>query len=174
MMTRVLLVDGNRPHAEKTARVIGQIKPDWRCLVVDSCQESRNLFNAFGPDAAVLKADLRDGDAFELMHDFKAVKPELPVIMMVPDSPESRLLKAKASGAFALLPARVPVGLLVLDLEMAIESAKARLQEMNGAKLASAASWKKPYALATFPANRAIALYRPFDIFSLVHSWKSA
>jgi len=173
MMTRVLLVDGNRPHAERTAKVIGQIKPDWRCLVVDTCRESRNLFNAFGPDAAVLKADLRDGDAFELMHDFKVVKPELPVIVMVPDNSQSRLEKARENEAFALLPARVPVGLLILDLEMALEAAKSRLNEVNGAKEVSAASWKKPHALATLPANRAIALYQPFDIFSLVQSGKS-
>jgi DNA-binding NtrC family response regulator len=166
MMTRVLLVDGNRTHAEKTAKIMGQIKPDWRCLVVDSCREGRSLFSSFGPDAAVLKDGLKDGDAFELLHDFKAERPELPVIMMVPFDSQGRVANAQNDRAITMVPAQAPVGLLVLNLEMALEAAKYRPDQTGVLKTAS--TRRNHLALATLPVNRAIALYQPFDLFSLL------
>ena len=172
MMTKVLLVENDRMHAERIARVIGQIKPDWQCLVADSCRDGRKIFVASMPDAAVLKDGLRDGDAVQLLKDFKAVRPELPVIMMVPDNSESRLSKTWDNEVFALLPVQVPVGLLVMDLEMAMAAARSKLLELSRARQAAASTWKNPFALAALPANRAIALYQPFDIFSLVANRK--
>ena len=168
MMTRVLLVENDRIHAERMARGIGQIKPDWQCLVADSCMDGRKIFIASAPDAAVLRDGLRDGDAVDLLKDFKAARPELPVIMMVPDNSQGWLSKAWDSEAFALLPVLAPVGMLVMDLEMAMAAARAKLLGSGRARQAPASTWKKPYALAALPANRAIALYQPFDIFSLV------
>jgi DNA-binding NtrC family response regulator len=165
MMTRVMLVDGNRSHAENTVKVIGQIKPEWRCLVVDNCKDSRSLFSAFKPDAAVVKDGLKDGDAFDLLDDFTSMKPGLPVIVMAQNSPEYAAAKVRHNGALTLVPAQAPVGLLVLDLELALEKAKSAASPVSATQ--TAVSWKKPDALATLPSCRAIACYRPFDIFSL-------
>jgi DNA-binding NtrC family response regulator len=174
MMTRVLLVNSNRIHAEKTARVIGQIKPDWQCLVADSCNDGRKIFSSYKPDVAVLHAWLQDGDALGLLKDFKAAKPDVPVIMVVPDDSESWLSKVRDSAAYSLLPAKIPVGMLVMDLEMALEASRPKYRDGAGATQLSYSHWKKPHALATFSSRRAIALYKPFDIFSLVRSGKDA
>jgi two-component system OmpR family response regulator len=156
METTILLVDDHRRLVEHAARSVSVKRPDWRFLVAHSNATARKALDDMSPDAAVLNEILPDGNGLDLMRELKNVRPKLPVIMISSRVSDDLLSEFVTGGGYALLQTPLKAGKLMTNLEQAV------------AREEFSPSWKNPHALCNRPADRALALYRPFDHLCLL------
>jgi len=127
MQTRLLLVNDNVKLANMASHDISELRPEWKTLMAGSCEEAKKLFHAFTPHAAVLDVGLPDGDGLELMSEFKAMSPRMPVIMMSGNGSNDMRERAYDLGCWAFMEKPFNLGSLVVNIENAVDHARLKL-----------------------------------------------
>ncbi len=148
MPTKLLFLDDNIDLVKTATRYMNEIRPQWKFLLAHTLAEAREIYNMHAPDAAVLDVQLPDGSGLDLLSEFKRQRPELPVIVISGDDPETISQAVIERGGYAFLPKPFSTPVLVSHIESAITAFRheaayqAELQGENGW------AWKNPHALA--------------------------
>ncbi|HEX3769411.1 MAG TPA: sigma-54 dependent transcriptional regulator [Polyangiaceae bacterium] len=120
MSNRVLLVEDDKAIRFGVARHLK------RCGFVvaeaESCAVARERFRAFDPQAVVTDFRLPDGEALELITDFRREKPTLPIFVFTGYGSIELAVRAVKTGADNLLTKPVDMDKLVDELRRAFQA----------------------------------------------------
>lgn len=125
---RVLLVDDERAIRVSVGARLRQ--DGHQILQAGSAAAARKFLNET-IDVAILDARLPDGSGVDLLRDFAAVDPELPVIMLTGHSSVSHAVDAMRAGAFHYITKPVDLDELARLIERALEMTQLR-REVRG------------------------------------------
>jgi DNA-binding NtrC family response regulator len=100
----ILIVDGNAPHRESTARLVDSL--GFQALQTPSIAEAITQLEDPGlePEFVLLGFDLSDANGLDALAQIRELDPDLPVIMLAADLWDSRVQEAMRRGAIAYLP----------------------------------------------------------------------
>jgi DNA-binding NtrC family response regulator len=117
MPNRVLLVEDDRTirfgvarHLERSGFVVAE---------ASSCEAARERFRAFDPEAVLTDFRLPDGEALELITDFRREKPTLPIFVVTGYASIELAVRAVKTGAHNLLTKPLDLDRLVDELQRA-------------------------------------------------------
>jgi DNA-binding NtrC family response regulator len=120
MSNRVLLVE------DDTAIRFGVARHLKRCGFVvaeaESCAVARERFRVFDPQAVVTDFRLPDGEALELISDFRREKPTLPIVVLTGYGSIELAVRAVKTGADNLFTKPVDMDKLVDELRRAFQA----------------------------------------------------
>ena len=148
MDASILIVDDNQSVAQTITRAIQELRPGWKPVAANSCDEARQACKRMVPNAVVLDVNLPDGNGFDLLAELRDLEPRLPVIMM---SGEAGNFSAYRNGHPCLMLEKpFAADHLILSVE----------NEINSACLVSQAREPKIAPLVSAPLKRSTALAR--------------
>jgi DNA-binding NtrC family response regulator len=100
----ILIVDGNAPYRESTARLIESL--GYQALRTPAIGEALTLLEDpdLDPEFVLLAFDLQDANGLEALAKIRDLDPDLPVIMLAADLWDRRVQEAMRRGAIAYLP----------------------------------------------------------------------
>jgi DNA-binding NtrC family response regulator len=160
MPTTLLFVDDHPTLAKVTTQFMGEIRPEWQFLVARTCAEARMKFYFQGIlDAAVVDVDLPDGNGLDLLTEFLASRPKLPVIIISGNDPVALHQEVIARGGHSFFSKPFSVLAIVDNIEMAISTLRGKPQA-TAARLPEAAL-KHPFDLIPRSTRKDIVVYDP-------------
>lgn len=154
MPTTLLFVDDHVALSESVMRYIDDVRPEWRFLVANTCAEARRLHGESLPDAAVLDINLPDGNGLDLLSEFKAANPGLPVIMISGHAPPSLRQQILDRGGYAFLSKPFSGSIMLRNIELAISNSRNQPPMEAPGTMEASASWKHPCALVPLPSKQ--------------------
>ena len=100
----ILIVDGNAPHRESTARLVESL--GYQALRTPSIGEAIAQLEDpdLDPELVLLAFDLDDATGLDALAQIRALDPDLAVIMLAADLWDTRVQEAMRRGAIAYLP----------------------------------------------------------------------
>jgi len=105
---RLLVVDDHPLFLEGLTAMLQRLRPGW---VVDTASAGREALDRISnrpPDAVILDVFLPDRDGFDLLHELRATRPSLPVILVSGRDHGAMVVRARASPASGFIPKTVP------------------------------------------------------------------
>ena len=121
-MKRVLIVDDHDLFRQVLAVVLGQHTELRESVQVESLAEARRVWGGLNGkiDLAIIDLDIADGDGTELIKEFRAAQPDLPVLAFtVGRSVELRALALQA-GANQVLSTATPGEKIIRAAELLV------------------------------------------------------
>jgi len=100
-------------------------------------KEACETFERHRIDCAILDHRLPDGDGFQLMHTFKEMEPDVPVILMTAYSTIKKAVEAMRAGAFTYLNKPFDTEEMILNVRKALETTRLRREVRALRKLQS-------------------------------------
>ena len=100
----ILIVDGNRPNRESTARLVESL--GYQALPsADVGGAIKRLEDPdLNPEFVLLGFELDDASGLEALAQIRELAPEVPVVMLASDLWDTRVAEAMRHGAIAYLP----------------------------------------------------------------------
>ena len=115
MKVHILLVDDEESIRNLVSRYL--VKRGYEVTTASSCEEASRLVDEIEPTVVILDIVLEDGDGLDLLADFKARHPDLPVIMLTGLGFEDDLLaQARENGADGFASKNLLVQTLLIEI----------------------------------------------------------
>ncbi|MDH5540255.1 MAG: response regulator transcription factor [Rhizobacter sp.] len=104
---KVLLIDDHPLILSALRSVIESLNPDMRVATAGSAREAREMLQV-DPDFDLVMLDLNLGDAdgFDVLVEFRAAYPALPVVVVSASDRQSDVIRAVDAGAMGFIPKR--------------------------------------------------------------------
>jgi DNA-binding NtrC family response regulator len=146
MPNRVLLVEDDKAirfgvarHLERSGFVVAQ---------AENCEKARECFRSFDPGAVLTDFRLPDGEALELISDFRREKPSLPIVVFTGYGSIELAVRAVKTGAHNLFTKPVDMDRLVEELRDAFQPPAPPRRTPSGTMRAAAAATRTMIELA--------------------------
>ncbi len=117
MSLKVLLVEDDDSIRFGVARHLE--RSGFTVTEAETCERARACFHAFDPEAVVTDFRLPDGEALELIADFRREKPTLPIVVLTGYGTIELAVQAVRTGAQNLFTKPVDLDKLVDELRRA-------------------------------------------------------
>ncbi len=110
MAEKVLIVHEDAEFVERTKAALAGLAPDIQVANALSAIRAEGMLGQEAPDVLVLDAGLADRDGYEFAKAMTSAPATsgVPIVMVAPNVDEVSALKARSSGAAALLPSNAP------------------------------------------------------------------
>jgi DNA-binding NarL/FixJ family response regulator len=118
---KVLVVDDHPLILEALRHVLAQLETDLEVYEAASAEAGRRLVDEH-PDAslALLDLTLPGADGFELLADFRAAHPAVPVVVLSASERHVDVLRALDMGAMGYIPKRSPNSVMLQALRLVL------------------------------------------------------
>jgi DNA-binding NarL/FixJ family response regulator len=149
---KVLVVDDHPLILEALRHVLAQLETALEVFEASSAEAGRRLVDEH-PDASLALLDLAlpGADGFELLADFRAAHPAVPVVVLSASERHVDVLRALDMGAMGYIPKRSPNSVMLQALRLVLS---------GGIYVPAAAIGAEPAAARTLPAPPAPARSR--------------
>ena len=131
---KLLLVDDHPLFLEGLAAMLQRLRPNWALSSASAGREALESIARQPPDAVILDVFLPDRDGFDLLHELRATRPDLPVILVSGRDHGAMVVRARASPASGFIPKTVPGPDFVARVERVLggEAAFTEAKAANG------------------------------------------
>ncbi len=125
---KILVLEDEAQMREMICAFLEQVGYD--VLPAENCEQGNRVWQSDRPDAAVLDYSLPDGNSLDLLVRWKAVAPEIPVIILTGNSSIELAVQAIKLGAEQFLTKPADLGSLHKMLERSLESERNRKKKV--------------------------------------------
>jgi DNA-binding NtrC family response regulator len=128
--SKVLLVDDDIAVRAAMREFLESL--EYEVTEVGHCEEARNAFRVFRPDAAIMDYSLPDGTALDLLPQLKSLYPSVPLILLTGQGSIELAVRAVKEGAEQFLTKPVQMSTVAVVLERALLNQRNLQKQMAG------------------------------------------